>query len=166
MSKDPILFAGRQANLYVYVSNDPVNRIDPSGLQDGMGGASGFGGGGAEGAPGDDSQNLTCGDGDEEFANCWSDCMEAQGADYAAGVFVGLSPFAPMPKTGWELGRTMGGGATMTTLASRASAAFGMPASNWLRTAGAGAAKLSALPYAGAGGYLAGSAAVCSMECG
>ena len=31
-SKDPILFNGGQANLYVYVGNDPVNRIDPKGL--------------------------------------------------------------------------------------------------------------------------------------
>jgi RHS repeat-associated protein len=31
-SKDPILFAGRQTNIYVYVNNDPVNRWDPSGL--------------------------------------------------------------------------------------------------------------------------------------
>ena len=33
-AKDPILFNGGQANLYVYVGNDPVNRIDPKGLGD------------------------------------------------------------------------------------------------------------------------------------
>src|SRR5690606_16753609 len=33
-SKDPIQFAGGQANLYVYVGNDPVNFIDPLGLRD------------------------------------------------------------------------------------------------------------------------------------
>jgi RHS repeat-associated protein len=31
-AKDPILFDGGQANLYVYVDNDPINRIDSSGL--------------------------------------------------------------------------------------------------------------------------------------
>jgi len=31
ISKDPILFNGGQANLYVYVGNDPVDRIDSSG---------------------------------------------------------------------------------------------------------------------------------------
>ncbi|WP_438035955.1 DNRLRE domain-containing protein [Sorangium sp. So ce204] len=35
-SKDPILFAGRSSNLYVYVGNDPVNRADPTGLLPGM----------------------------------------------------------------------------------------------------------------------------------
>jgi len=34
VSKDSILFDGGQANLYVYVGNDPVNRRDPSGLAD------------------------------------------------------------------------------------------------------------------------------------
>ncbi len=31
-AKDPIRFAGGDTNLYAYVGNDPVNRIDPSGL--------------------------------------------------------------------------------------------------------------------------------------
>jgi RHS repeat-associated protein len=31
-AKDPILFGGGQANLYAYVGDDPINRIDPSGL--------------------------------------------------------------------------------------------------------------------------------------
>ena len=31
-SKDPILFDGGQANLYLYVGGDPVNRVDWSGL--------------------------------------------------------------------------------------------------------------------------------------
>jgi RHS repeat-associated protein len=31
MSKDPVLFNGGQANLYVYVDNDPMNAADPAG---------------------------------------------------------------------------------------------------------------------------------------
>jgi RHS repeat-associated protein len=33
-AKDPILFGGGQANLYAYVGNDPLNSIDPNGLED------------------------------------------------------------------------------------------------------------------------------------
>jgi RHS repeat-associated protein len=32
LSKDPIRFRGRQANLFVYVGNDAVNHADPAGL--------------------------------------------------------------------------------------------------------------------------------------
>jgi RHS repeat-associated protein len=34
-TKDPILFNGQQQNLYAYVANDPVNRVDPAGTQGG-----------------------------------------------------------------------------------------------------------------------------------
>jgi len=165
-SKDPILFDGRQTNLYVYAGNDPINRIDPSGLTDGAGGMPGSGDGGNEGAGGsfpDDPEPAVCGN---EFANCWHDCMEAQGADYAAEMFLALMPIAPTPKTAWELSKTLAGGAEMTTWASRVSAGLGMAARNPLRGAGAAAAEYSALPYAFAAGYVTGSAAVCSAECG
>jgi len=33
-AKDPILFAGGQGNLYVYVGKNPVNKVDPSGLEE------------------------------------------------------------------------------------------------------------------------------------
>lgn len=32
-AKDPLLFGGGQANLYLYLNGDPVNGIDPSGLE-------------------------------------------------------------------------------------------------------------------------------------
>ena len=32
-TKDPILFEGGDTNIYVYVGNDPVNAIDPEGLE-------------------------------------------------------------------------------------------------------------------------------------
>src|SRR5882724_8630733 len=36
LAKDPILLKGGQANLYVYAGDDPVNRIDTTGLWDGF----------------------------------------------------------------------------------------------------------------------------------
>lgn len=52
LAKDPILFGGGQANLYLYCHVDPVNRIDPFGLGDNVDwsevgrGLSGMAGGG------------------------------------------------------------------------------------------------------------------------
>ncbi len=45
LSKDPLLFGGRDSNLYGYVLQDPVNGIDPTGLskETGVGGCDGKG---------------------------------------------------------------------------------------------------------------------------
>ena len=51
-SKDPIKFDGEDTNLFGYVLNDPVNRIDPTGLVTfffGGGGAAGLGDGSGQG---------------------------------------------------------------------------------------------------------------------
>jgi RHS repeat-associated protein len=60
-SRDPVLWSGGQANLYRYCHADPINWVDPRGLQTigpppggGAGGASGgYGAGGQEGAGGE-----------------------------------------------------------------------------------------------------------------
>jgi RHS repeat-associated protein len=39
ISKDPILFGGGQGNLFVYVGDDPINLIDPTGLSAASSGA-------------------------------------------------------------------------------------------------------------------------------
>ncbi|WP_188108613.1 RHS repeat-associated core domain-containing protein [Sulfurimonas lithotrophica] len=44
-TKDPIDFSGGDTNLYGYVLNDPVNFVDPEGLQVGVSGSGGFGAG-------------------------------------------------------------------------------------------------------------------------
>jgi len=52
-AKDPILFAGGDANLYGYVENDPINWIDASGTtKKAPGDEAGYGGGGGGGTPG------------------------------------------------------------------------------------------------------------------
>jgi RHS repeat-associated protein len=54
-TKDPILFAGRDTNLYAYAGTDPVNRIDPNGLASmasSAGGAAEGGGGSSSGSQG------------------------------------------------------------------------------------------------------------------
>ncbi|WP_437579671.1 RHS repeat-associated core domain-containing protein [Sorangium sp. So ce887] len=35
LNKDPIGFVGGDTNLYAYVGGDPVNRIDPNGMDPG-----------------------------------------------------------------------------------------------------------------------------------
>ena len=52
-SKDPIRFDGGQVNIYAYVGDEPINRIDPFGKGE-------FGGGGSSDSYGDDDDDNGC----------------------------------------------------------------------------------------------------------
>lgn len=140
-NKDPILFRGGQANLYVYVGNDPINWIDPLGL-----------------AP------------DCEGNECFSGCMDAQGSDWALGA-LGLSgPFASIPKVGKDLNVARHTGASRATnIASwgarglKAAGANG--AATTLRQVGRRLNPIANVVAVGAGSYLATSALICALDC-
>jgi RHS repeat-associated protein len=162
ISKDPILFGGAQTNLYIYVGNDPVNRRDPMGLCDDPANADDPSCGGGEG--GGNTPGVLNPQPDP-FGDCLDRCMKGQGSGVAEGALLMCIPFAPTPKTPWEAAKTLGGGSDFTTWASRAAFWSGMRSENWLRTAGRFGAQASGVVAAGAGGYLAGSAAACFAEC-
>jgi hypothetical protein len=126
----------------------------------GTGGAGSSGDGGSEGAGNTPSPGQ--GDVDPGYSQYVDQCMADQGADVAGEIAAAGLPLAPVPKTKWELGRTLGGGARDTTWASRGASAMGLPARNGLRTAGAIAAKITAIPVGAAGGYWFGSLLICS----
>jgi RHS repeat-associated protein len=67
LSKDPILFGGRQGNLYVYVGDDPVNWTDPSGT---AGVAIGL---------------------SVDFGLCWGICVGSW--SFSAGTYLGTEGF-------------------------------------------------------------------------
>lgn len=85
-ARDPILFNGQQGNLYVYVSNNPVNLRDPYGLFC-IGGSAylGIGGGG---------QLCITGEG-------VSVCAEV---GFGVGTSVEVSPFGELAETGSTIG--------------------------------------------------------------
>ena len=53
--------------------------------------------------------------------------MKSQGADKAAEVVGVCAPFAPTPKTPWEMSTTLGGGSSLITWASRLASLWGSP---------------------------------------
>ncbi len=88
-TRDPLLFAGGQTNLYVYARNDPVGLRDPLGLacvSVGFSAYDGLGGG----------VTLHFGNGGVALT------IEA-GVGFGGGVSVGFSPFADVPEAGTSL---------------------------------------------------------------
>jgi RHS repeat-associated protein len=85
-AKDPIDFEGGNANLYAYVSNDPINLIDPYGLYDMMDFQ-------------DDAVNFSAGVGDALLFGFGDDLRSALGVEgvnecagaYAAGGYASLA---------------------------------------------------------------------------
>jgi RHS repeat-associated protein len=89
VSKDPILFRGRDTNLYAYVFNDPVNYIDPIGW-------TGFGvaaGGSAEAGIGFLGAGATGGVGAGLFLNDHT-------GDLSGGAFADFGAFAGTGRSG------------------------------------------------------------------
>jgi RHS repeat-associated protein len=77
LSEDPIGFAGGDANFYAYVGNDPVNAIDPSGLEMITYDSNGHFvspyayGGGPVSAPYEVADSL------DELINCWEEYLNS-----------------------------------------------------------------------------------------
>ena len=93
LQTDPIRFAAGDVNIYRYVSNNPVNMIDPLGLWGfgGVGGAAGnvfIGGGGASAGGG-----IFSGTGVGGYASAYSGFPGAGGGGLGVGAGAGLGMF-------------------------------------------------------------------------
>ena len=139
-AKDPIRWDGGQANLYVYVDGDPVNWIDPYGLE-------------AE----------TCGD--EEAPSCFSKCMSEQGTDVVLGALGLSSPAVSVPKVGRaaRIAAINSRASGFTNALSAGQLAGVLP--KGARALGRRLNPAANLVAAFSGGFLAGSAVICAAEC-
>ncbi len=137
-TKDPVKFAGKSPNLYTYVVNDPINRIDPTGL---------------------------VGAGCKDNKKCMSDCLDNQRADVAlAGLALSL-PGISIPKLGRAAAISEGmGGSPWTTPLSVAQ--FFVPAIGPMaRNLGRALNPYADLAAAFFASYLATSLAICAIQC-
>ena len=122
------------------VANDPVNLRDAWGL-------------------------VGCADG-----KCFSNCMDAQGADWLLTGLGLSSPFASIPKVGRDAAVAARMGASGFTsgaswLARGLKAAGATGVGNAIRGAGARLNPYANVVAVGAASYLATSAAICAIEC-
>jgi RHS repeat-associated protein len=138
LSRDPLVQAGLKpgTNAYVYAGNNPVNLIDPDGLE--------------ECAP--------------QKKSCWSTCMSDYGAGTALAAIGVSSPAVSIPKPFGAGSLGSGSMTTALSIANYAINRLGFTGTA-ARALGRTLNPVANVVAAGAAGYLAGLTASCALQC-